>query len=100
MLGLGLVVSILALLLGGTLFGLLSYSASMKSIASKVAEESQAEDLYRSVRELAAVRSEGNQTPDQERIKLREKLKNAEGALAKYEQQLLDTLHRNRDPDM
>jgi len=53
MLGLGLVVGIIALLLGGTLQGVLSYSSAMKSISSKVAEEEKAEKFQTEVNNLA-----------------------------------------------
>src|SRR5262245_19503906 len=51
-LGLGLVVGIMAVLLFGSLKGLRSYSATLKSIDSKLAELSKAHDLESAVGDL------------------------------------------------
>ena len=45
MLGLGLVVGIIALLLAGTFFGLLSYMAAMKTMTAKLAELHKVDEL-------------------------------------------------------
>jgi signal transduction histidine kinase len=121
MLGLGLVVGIMALLLAGTLKGLMSYRATMKSIDSKLAELEKAEVLKAAVDDLAPqgrapARGPGDGTsrafaevpgtivdPDtssnEDLGNLQQKVKEAESALRSYEEKLQDTLLRGRDPD-
>src|SRR4051812_22307186 len=54
MLGLGLVVLIMALVLGGTLRGLYSYYLTMNSIRSRTVEQEKAEELHAAVAQLVA----------------------------------------------
>src|SRR5262249_28228475 len=54
MLGLGLVVGIIALLLGGTLYGLARFRSTMKSIDCKQAELKKAESVRDGVNRLKA----------------------------------------------
>lgn len=95
MLGLGVVIGIMALLLAGTLKGLLSYRAAMKAIGSKMAEVKEAYTLHSSVRALL----DPGLRDDQEAAELQEKLRQIRQALAAYQDQLADTLRRGRDPD-
>jgi signal transduction histidine kinase len=98
MLGLGLVVAIIAVLLGGALYGLWSYRTTMKSIESKLAEQDAAQQFKGTVQSLADLRDEaGSQNPF---FKLLQKIQDAEAALNFYEDRLQDTLNRGRDPDM
>jgi signal transduction histidine kinase len=97
MLGLGLVVSIIAILLAGTLKGLVSYSLTMKSIDSKVQEEAKVENLREAVGQLGVI--DPKTMPRDEPRRLELKIQVAEERLADYEGQLHDTLHRRRDPD-
>ena len=53
MLSMGLMVSVLALLLVGTLKGLASYRATMRTIGSKMDELEEADNLRAAVKELA-----------------------------------------------
>jgi signal transduction histidine kinase len=97
MLGLGLVVGIIALLLAGTLKGLVAYSLTMKSIDSKVQEEAKVENLREAIGLLAV--TDGKTTLNDEPQQLRAKMGVVQERLAAYEAQLQDTLHRRRDPD-
>jgi signal transduction histidine kinase len=119
MLGLGLVVGIMALLLAGTLKGLLSYRATMKSIDSKLAELQEAEKLAAAVDDLApptrthapgdgsskaaaempGAVSEADSSSLEELSKMQVKVRQAESALSAYEEKLQDTLIRGRDPE-
>lgn len=99
MFGLGLVVAIIALLLVGSLWGLLSYTQTMKSIGSKVAEQSRAEDLRS---RIACLGFEIKIDPDTRKLEpdvMRERIAAAKEALAGYVVQLRDTLDRHRDPN-
>jgi two-component system, NtrC family, sensor kinase len=98
LLGLGLVVGIIALLLTGTLHGLLSYSSTMKSIDSKTAELKEAEVLRAAVRDLAAP-ADFNVSTAEARRGLDRKLRYALHALQTYEAKLEETLNRGRDPE-
>ncbi|HEV8059242.1 MAG TPA: hypothetical protein VGP68_05195, partial [Gemmataceae bacterium] len=95
-LALGLVIANLAILLSGCLWGLISNSATMKSIHRKVEEQSSAEI----VRQCVAGLSLGNVNPrpasddqprlvsgDQPRL-IREQLEKTREALAAYKSQL------------
>src|SRR5713226_4383053 len=98
MLGLGLVVAIITVLLGGALYGLWSYRATMKSIESKLAEQDAAQHFKAVVHSFADLRDDaGSQNPF---FKLLQRIKDAEDALNSYEDKLQDTLNRGRDPDM
>jgi signal transduction histidine kinase len=120
MLGLGLVVGIIAILLAGTLNGLLSYSSTVKSIDSKVQEEIKAVELKNAVNLLAMPeRTEATEEEDSARVEATERedrklvrrppdegreqlllrIDGAKKALAEYRNQLQDTLNRRRDPD-
>src|SRR5437899_6856670 len=98
MFGLGLVVAIITVLLGGALYGLWSYRATMKSIESKLAEQDAAQHFKAMVHSFADLPDEtGSQNPF---FKLLQRIKDAEDALNSYEDKLQDTLNRGRDPDM
>jgi signal transduction histidine kinase len=121
MLGLGLVVGIMALMLGGTLKGLTSYRTTMKSIDSKLAELDKADklkaavtDLDTSVPETVRVsRKEGQGRAEEagfafpgaevsctdELPRLLRKMKIVQEALQAYSQQLQETVSHRRDPD-
>jgi signal transduction histidine kinase len=92
MLGLGLVVSIIALLLGGTLYGLAKFRATMKSIDSKHAELRAAETVRDAVKGL----EESSPTSLWD---LEKAIRNTTRALDNYEAQLADTVERGRDPE-
>jgi two-component system NtrC family sensor kinase len=99
MLGLGLVVGIMALLLGGTLFGLLSYMDTMKTVDSKLAELKVASELKERVNALTAPYP--GKTPDypDEVQYLQPRVSAAREALDAYGKQLQNTVDRHRDPD-
>ncbi len=94
-LGLGLVVAIVALLLAGTLKGLLSYYWTMKSIDSKLAELEKAEALKTALSELRSPEVAVDQNGD----KLEEKMAQAREALDAYEAALQETLNKGLDPN-
>jgi signal transduction histidine kinase len=97
-LGLGLVVGIMALLLAGTLKGLMSYMTTMKTMDSKLAELHEAEAFKVAVTDLAAP-AENNSPLEDESPVLLAKIDRAEQALAVYEEKLRDTVDHQRDPD-
>jgi two-component system, NtrC family, sensor kinase len=112
-LGLSLVIGIIALLLAGTLKGLLSYNDTVKSIESKVAEQEKAEEFVEVVGKLSVPAAQTPRSPGgtdepfspvaselpYEKDRLQATIEEAKGKLAEYERQLQDTLHRRRDPD-
>jgi signal transduction histidine kinase len=84
----------MAVLLGGTLKGLLSYRATMRSIDSKMKELQTAYPFRAAVEALAG---KGSGEPDVGDLSL--KIKAAKQALAKYQEALKETLDHNRDPE-
>ncbi len=99
MLGLGLVVGIMALLLGGTLIGLLSYMATMKSMDSKLVELQVAGEFRDAMNRLAQTDASPDPPYEEQRQSLQAKIEDAQKALTKYREQLQFTLDRHRDPD-
>ena len=98
MLGLGLVVGVIALLLGGTLYGLVRFRTTMKSIDSKHAEWREAEHFKEAVDSLKASVENNAGTPDA-LAESRQALQAASAALDAYRLKLEDTLRRGRDPN-
>ncbi len=94
MLGMGLVVIIMAFLLAGTLKGLTSYKATMRTLERKLVELQDAVVLREKINELDRLDPKKNEY-------LREvsgdNLKQAREALNKYHSRLLDTVQRQRD---
>jgi signal transduction histidine kinase len=124
MLGLGLVVAITALLLAGTLKGLSSYRATMKTMESKLTELDAASDFQRRVTEVKhALENAPNpagltpaelantgaddgkaDTPPRSpfaeaEAAFRRRVTEARAALQNYKISLLDTIKLKRDPD-
>jgi signal transduction histidine kinase len=95
LLGLGLVVAIMALLLGGTLRGLWSYYSTTNGIRAKLNELIAAEEVRTTVAELLANTPEMIKSP---REKLPVAAKKVRDALASYEDKLEDTLAHTNDP--
>jgi two-component system, NtrC family, sensor kinase len=98
MLGLGLVVAVIALLLGGTLYGLARFRTTMKSIDSKHAEWREAERFKEAVDALKASVENNSGTPDT-LADCRGALQAANVALDAYKGKLVDTLRHGRDPN-
>jgi two-component system, NtrC family, sensor kinase len=98
MLGLGLVVAVIALLLGGTLYGLARFRTTMKSIDSKHAEWREAEHFKGAVDALKASIENNSGTPDT-LADCRQALQAANVALDAYQVKLVDTLSHGRDPN-
>jgi signal transduction histidine kinase len=97
MLGLGLVVVIITVLLGGALYGLWSYRATMQSIQSKLIEQSAAQQVRARIQSFSDLKYE---TSDQSPIfRLLDKITDAEKAIRAYELKLQETITRGRDPD-
>jgi len=89
MLGMGLVMAIMGLLLAGTLKGLASYSATMRTIDSKIVELNAAEDLRATIKEIDS-EAKTPELPDKARL--------AEKALEDYHGKLRASVERSRDP--
>lgn len=94
--GLTLVVSCVGVLLTGTLWGLFSYRATMKSIDSKLAELRTAQEVQEAVMALATL-AETEQAVSISEFARR--LEQARQALAIYQQQLESSVALGRDPD-
>jgi signal transduction histidine kinase len=94
MLGLGLVVAIVALLLGGTLKGLLSYRATLKTIDSKRQEVEKAYKVRETIKPLA-IRGQPHTT----QAEMEARIRVGRQKLQEYKDQLQDTLDRKRDED-
>jgi signal transduction histidine kinase len=91
--GLGLVVAILALLLAGTLKGLLSYRATVGTINSRL-DELQAADVCRArVKALLGIEHPVDY------LGLADRIREAKEALEEYEKKLQETIDRGRDQD-
>jgi two-component system NtrC family sensor kinase len=95
MLGLGLVVGIMALLLLGTLKGLLSYRQTMKAIASKMEEADAAYNLRDTIKALTTP----SRNRDDEWHELTRQMEEAKEKLQKYEEKLNETVAKGRDLD-
>lgn len=96
--GLGLVMGIIAMLLVGTLYGLASYRATMKSIDSKLAELREAEALKVAVNNIKST-AETNLGSSDEWPKFQRSIREAEECLELYRGKLVETLQHKRDPD-
>jgi signal transduction histidine kinase len=97
MLGLGLVVGIIALLLGGSLYGLYSYINTSRIIASKLQEETEAVDFMEAVSRLTVVDYKAERADEVEQLRISIGL--AKDGLTACEERLQETLKRRRDPD-
>src|SRR5262249_61533264 len=99
LLGLALVVGIIATLLAGTVQGLSSYVATMKTTDSKLSELQMAEKLRASVAHLVAPCDPERNEPADEPERLKQRLTETAASFAKYVEQHEDTMRRRRDPD-
>jgi len=95
MLGMGLVVAIMALLLGGTLYGLASYRAAMGTCVRKMEEMRYAETVKEEIRKL---RLPAGEWALQERHIFKQ-IENVEKALEQYAVELQETIDRGRAPN-
>jgi two-component system NtrC family sensor kinase len=95
MLGMGLVVAIMAVLLGGTLYGLASYRAAMATCESKLVELNLAVKVKEQIRDLQRPTS----NPLLQAHSIQERIPDIEKALQAYAVQLEDTINRKRAPD-
>ena len=98
LLGLSLVVGSIATLLAGTVQGLSSYVATMKTTDSKLSELQMAEELRAAVARLVAP-GEPSAPPTEEPARMRQRLTDTAASLAKFVAQHQDTVRRHRDPD-
>lgn len=94
MLGMGLVVAIMALLLGGTLYGLASYRAAMGTCESKLEELKRADNLKEEIRKLRLPAPERQQA-----LYIQGQIPKIEEALHDYDVKLKETIERNRAPN-
>jgi signal transduction histidine kinase len=92
-LGLGLVFAIMALELAGTLKGLMSYRATMRTIDSKWVE---LDDVY-NLREAVRLLAEPSTDPRKEASVFKVRLNKARDVLRTYKQMLEDMTQRTRD---
>lgn len=97
-LGLGVVVALIALILGGTLQGLGAFTATVKTADSKLAEIHAAQELRLAVAALRTPPAGGAELRDED-LRLRKLLKGVRTALDGYEVQLNNTIDRGRDSD-
>jgi signal transduction histidine kinase len=97
LLGLGVVVGIIALLLLGTLQGLAAFTETVKTADSKIVELHLAENLKRATVALLQLKSDANQTTDEEEQRVRAQLAAAREALAAYEPRYYESGARERD---
>jgi signal transduction histidine kinase len=95
--GFGLVVAVMGLLLAGTLHGLLTFTATMKTIESKLQELNVAKEFVYYTSTLL-VRDTINPEGDEYRL-LMDNIKKAEAKLSEYQDTLKHTIERQRDPD-
>ena len=95
MLGMGLVVAIMALLLGGTLNGLASYRAAMGTCDSKLEEMRHAETVKEEVRKLRLPPPERNHQAQY----IHEQIPKVEKSLQDYDTELKETIARGRAPN-
>jgi signal transduction histidine kinase len=96
MLGLGLVVAVMAILLAGTVTGLLSYRDSMNSMESKLGELTPAQEFKTAVLELERV--DPRSDPTEQLLLLKKNRADAEKALGKYEVAFELTVSKGRLP--
>ncbi|HZU37238.1 MAG TPA: hypothetical protein VFA18_15050, partial [Gemmataceae bacterium] len=94
LLGLALVVCIIVLLLTGTLYGLESFRATIKSIDRKHAELNAATDVRTAVNELRISTGDTDRLP-----RYQDKIHDARKKLQDYQQQLEHTVAGGRDPE-
>lgn len=96
MLGLGLVVGIISLLLGGTLYGLMSSRQAMKNIESKWTEFNEASQFGDVIKHMES----GSGSVDEVQLeRLLLLISKAQQALDSYDARLEDTISHGRDPD-
>src|SRR5690242_4352463 len=95
MLGMGLVVAIMALLLGGTLHGLTSYRHAMGTFDSKLEELGKAVKLKEEIQQLY----QPNAEPAHQAATLDGRVAYVETALEDYKSKLQETKDRGRLPN-
>jgi signal transduction histidine kinase len=98
MVGLGLVVAVILLVLGGTLYGMAKLRATTKGIESKLAELKEAGQFKDAIKTVAA-QMDGWSSGSDDRAKLARSVQMARTALAAYEVKLQDTIAHGRDPN-
>src|SRR4051794_24366548 len=91
----GLVLTIMALLLWGTLNGITAFKATVKTFDSKLLELKKAEELRGAVKGLLA----RNARLDAETNELNNRTREARAALRAYRDQLQETIDAGRDPE-
>ncbi len=96
-LGFGLVVGIIALLMAGTLYGLLSYLSTIKTVDSKLAELGKVGELRFAVNQLTG--GPWGKSGAAEDDEYWDRIKRAREKLDAYRAQLKSTVDRHRDPD-
>src|SRR5437773_9125636 len=95
MLGMGLVGAIMALLLGGTLYGLASYRAAMGTCVRKLAEMTAAEQVKEEIRKLRSPSAK----PEHQAGDIQQQIPKVEQALYEYSLRLKDTIESGRAPN-
>jgi signal transduction histidine kinase len=98
LLGLGVVVGIIVLLLGGTLYGLAAFTGTVKTADSLIAELHYAEELKQHISELASASAPTGNLDGREAV-LHAKAEATRETLNSFEAQLNDTIHRRREVD-
>jgi hypothetical protein len=95
MLGMGLVVAIMALLLGGALYGLASYRFAMGTCVRKLDEMKLAENVKEEIRKLRL----SSARPEHQAGELQAQIPRVEKSLEEYAVQLKDTVDSGRAPN-
>jgi len=95
MLGMGLVMAIMGLLVAGTLKGLASYRATMRTIDTKLVELSGADNLRDVIKDLGLPSS----TPRTAAFEMGERVRVAKDALKAYEDKLFKSVRGQGDAD-
>jgi signal transduction histidine kinase len=95
MLGMFLVLTVMALLLGGTLHGLASYRSVMSTVESKLEEMQKAAKLSEDVKNL----KNPTKDPNHQATILLDRIGPIQQSLTDYKSSLQDTIERKRAPD-
>lgn len=99
MLGLGLVVGSIGLLLGGTLYGIQAYSATVRTTERKMSELQIACLIVDSLNALSALNASSKDDPSHALHNYEQAIKSAEEWLEKFREKNSETVARGLDPD-
>jgi signal transduction histidine kinase len=98
MVGLGLVAAVIALMLGGTVYGLAKSRAAMKGVDNKVAELTEANEFAAAIVQIEASIASDAARPDYQN-RLRADFERARKHLAEYSERLKETITQGYNPN-